>query len=186
MPEKLSLSLAGAEATMTVDDLHHLFDAPPADPLDGIFGDQSGFDLLLQQLKREKLPREPLRWTIVAPAEQAGPEMQDRVRAAVKACAATRMRALEVDRLLHRRELKQALRVGGLFLVVCLILSAVVDQLSGMPPFVQTLLRESLLIAGWVGLWHPLDLLLYAWWPLRYRRALLTYVAAAEVRLVAR
>lgn len=97
----------------------------------------------------------------------------------------TRLQDLECDRLLHRREMAQSLRIGGLFLAACLIVSALVDQLSGLPPFLQTLLRESLIIADWVGLWHPLDLLLYAWWPLGYRKAVLTYVRSADVRLVA-
>ena len=39
----------------------------------------------------------------------------------------------------------------------------------GLPSFSRKLLRESLVLAGWVGLWHPMELFLYAWWPDRER-----------------
>jgi hypothetical protein len=33
-----------------------------------------------------------------------------------------------------------------------------------------SLLRESLVIAGWVAMWRPMEIYLYEWWPLRRRR----------------
>jgi hypothetical protein len=29
--------------------------------------------------------------------------------------------------------------------------------------------RESLVIGGWVAMWHPLEVFLYDWWPIRSR-----------------
>jgi hypothetical protein len=28
-------------------------------------------------------------------------------------------------------------------------------------------LREGLIIAGWVAMWRPMEIFLYEWWPLR-------------------
>ena len=181
----VGLAVDGHAAELVLADLRYLFEAPPVDPLAGAVDGQSGFERLIGELKRHKLPHEPLQLAIRVPPEQAGAPMQDRAGAAWRAFIDAQMRSLDNDRCLHRRELAQSLRIGGLFLMVCLVLSALVDQLSMLPPFVQTLLRESLVIAGWVGLWHPLDLLLYAWWPLRYRTVLLRYVRAAGVTLTA-
>jgi hypothetical protein len=37
------------------------------------------------------------------------------------------------------------------------------------------ILRESLMIGGWVAMWRPLEIFLYDWWPVR-----------AEIRLLER
>jgi hypothetical protein len=43
--------------------------------------------------------------------------------------------------------------------------------------------RESLVIAGWVVMWHPLEVLLYGLWPVVRERRLLERLAAAEIEL---
>ena len=72
---------------------------------------------------------------------------------------------------LSRRELSQLFRTGRIslligltFLAVCLSVSeALVDQrIPG-----TRILAESLQIAGWVAMWHPMEVYLYGWWPLR-------------------
>ena len=45
-------------------------------------------------------------------------------------------------------------------------------------------LREGLLILGWVALWRPVEWVLFDTWEHRQRRAALQRLAAAEVRLV--
>ncbi|MFG1463885.1 hypothetical protein V5F77_13405, partial [Xanthobacter sp. DSM 24535] len=64
-----------------------------------------------------------------------------------------------------RLEGRCALRVGAIFLVICLALSTGLDKWLGSDSLLGYLFGEGLLIAGWVGLWHPLELLLYSWWP---------------------
>ena len=65
---------------------------------------------------------------------------------------------------------------------------------SGRPPkcrpmstenttYVQTRdLRESLIIVGWVVMWHPLEVLIYGGWPV-VRERLLQRLAAADVHV---
>lgn len=69
-----------------------------------------------------------------------------------------------------RTELQRELRIGRTSLVVgllfmgfCLELSSLLSNMSGtIPP----ILREGLLIIGWVAMWKPLDIFLYSWWPI--------------------
>jgi len=37
---------------------------------------------------------------------------------------------------------------------------------------VSALVRESMIIGGWVAMWRPLEIFLYDWWPIRAERRL--------------
>jgi len=70
-----------------------------------------------------------------------------------------------------RRELRQLFRAGRIsliigvsFLTICLMAAEVL--VSFRVPATRVL-RESLTIAGWVAMWHPMEVYLYGWWPLR-------------------
>lgn len=71
----------------------------------------------------------------------------------------------ELNRLL--REGRVALAIGLAFLGLCLVASEMMSQWG--TPLTARFLGEGLLIVGWVALWRPLEIFLYAWWPL-YRR----------------
>jgi hypothetical protein len=74
-----------------------------------------------------------------------------------------------------RRELGELFRHGRISLVIGLVflatLTGVAEALalatdgSGFAGIV----RESLVIGGWVAMWHPLEVFLYDWWPIRAR-----------------
>jgi hypothetical protein len=72
---------------------------------------------------------------------------------------------------LNQREFKQLLREGRLslfiglsFLTICLSGAQMATrfQIPG-----ANIIDASLTIAGWVAMWHPMDIYLYGWWPLR-------------------
>jgi len=70
---------------------------------------------------------------------------------------------------MNRRELKQLLRYGWISLVIATVflgLCVTVAQMVGpeMGRF-HPILREGLIILGWVAMWRPLDVYLYRWWP---------------------
>jgi hypothetical protein len=77
------------------------------------------------------------------------------------------------------RDGRFSLAVGLLLLVFC-IGAATLLPLGALGTF-GGIVRESLVIAGWVVMWHPLEVLLYGLWPMRRQRRLLTRLAAAEV-----
>lgn len=74
--------------------------------------------------------------------------------------------AMEFRRLM--REGRMSLMIGLAFLFACLLAQRYLLSREDDPLLV--LLRESLTIAGWVGMWQPVQIYLYDWWPLRRRR----------------
>src|SRR5687768_16531308 len=71
-----------------------------------------------------------------------------------------------------RRNLHQLLRRGLISLgigVAFLILVFVTAHITGLvrsEAGFGTLVRESMLILGWVAMWRPLEIFLYDWWPI--------------------
>ena len=64
----------------------------------------------------------------------------------------------------HVRRGRMILGVGLLVLVAFLTLAELSMSLPAGP--LRGILREGLVIIGWVALWRPLEVLLYDWWPL--------------------
>ena len=56
------------------------------------------------------------------------------------------------------------LGVGLTVLVVFLTLAELTMALGAGP--LREILREGLVIIGWVAMWRPLEVLLYDWWPI--------------------
>jgi hypothetical protein len=88
-----------------------------------------------------------------------------------------------------RRKLRQLFRVGrtslligvgflaGSLLLGDLIASVLRERRIG------ELLRESLVIGGWVAMWRPLEVFLYDWWPIRSEARLADRLSAMPVRI---
>ncbi len=75
-----------------------------------------------------------------------------------------------LNRLEFRRLLKEGwkrLLIGLVFLTACLTTSEALGRHT--PGTMLSLLRESLIIGGWVAMWRPMEIYLYEWWPLRRR-----------------
>jgi len=88
-----------------------------------------------------------------------------------------------------RRRLRQLFRLGrtSLFIgITCLAGSlllgdAIASALHGSRA--GELLRESLLIGGWVAMWRPMEVFLYDWWPIRSEARLFDRLTVMPVRL---
>lgn len=61
----------------------------------------------------------------------------------------------------------RSLLIGLFFLVACLVASEAIGRSE--PHTLLSVLRESLVIGGWVAMWRPLEIYLYEWWPVRRR-----------------
>jgi hypothetical protein len=110
---------------------------------------------------------------------------------AVSLAAENAIRAHFARRALHlRRQLRDLLRdgvvslvIGIAFLVVFFIIGQAVVRLLGSNPW-STLARESLLIGGWVAMWRPLEIFLYAWWPIVRERRLHEGLSRMRVQIM--
>jgi hypothetical protein len=90
----------------------------------------------------------------------------------------------------RRRALRPLLRRGWISLAIgltCMVALFVVGQFTRQlmgDGHLADLIRESLLIGGWVAMWRPLEILLYDWWPLVGERRLYERLSNMNVRIV--
>ena len=80
------------------------------------------------------------------------------------------------------RQGQTTLVIGLLFLVACHVVAEFVS--TRVDSTFATIVREGLLIGGWVAMWRPLEIFLYDWWPLRRRRRMYENMSQMEVRFV--
>lgn len=88
-----------------------------------------------------------------------------------------------------RQRLRQLFRVGRTSLVIgitylaasLLLGDVVAGALNGYR--VGDLVREGLLIGGWVAMWRPMEVFLYDWWPIRADARLFDRLSVMPVRI---
>jgi hypothetical protein len=86
-----------------------------------------------------------------------------------------------------RRELSKLFKVGRISLVIGLAFLGVAiaagETLAGLisKESYAWLVKESLVIGGWVALWRPLEIFLYDWWPLRAQAKLYDRLGRMQV-----
>jgi hypothetical protein len=132
----------------------------------------------------KELPRQkPLALRVHLDKPAVTPEMADALRDAVHSFYA-RCSTLTTQRL---RELfrvgRSALVIGLAFLAACLVASDRIGKAwpAGGP---ADIVRESLLIGGWVAMWRPLEIFLYEWVPILRDRRLFNRLSGMVVRIV--
>lgn len=87
----------------------------------------------------------------------------------------------ELRRLMRRGLISFA--IGLSFLAVLMVILTWTDMATTQSGYL-TVLRESMIILGWVAMWRPLEILLYDWWPLVGQRKQLRQLSRTKVRLV--
>ena len=72
---------------------------------------------------------------------------------------------------LNRREFRRLMRDGWISLIIGLcFLAACVTAAQVLTAHMgkwHPVMKEGLIIIGWVAMWSPLDIYLYRWWPIR-------------------
>ena len=86
----------------------------------------------------------------------------------------------------HDRQIRRHVRRSHLVLLMGLVVLGVflsLAELTAKLPagHVRQILREGLVIIGWVALWRPIELLLYDWWPLVQQRRVARRMVSAPV-----
>jgi len=130
---------------------------------------------------REFRPDRALRIEIHFDREPEDEEQRIQIREAVRRHFehAAELEGLKLRRM--AREGRSALLVGLLVLAACTMAATLVprDVLGAF----GSIVAESLIVAGWVAMWRPLEILLYELWPIRRERRLFQRLASAEVAL---
>jgi hypothetical protein len=93
-------------------------------------------------------------------------------------------RAQEFRRRLRQlfRRGRTSLLIGVTFLAMSLLLGDLIARMLGEGRLGEVL-RESLLIGGWVAMWRPMEIFLYDWWPVRAEARLSDRLTAMPVRI---
>jgi hypothetical protein len=159
--------------------LDELFGDPAFDPLGGRIEETPGLERLANELR--PLKRGPVSTRIVLPASERSPDLEARCRSALQAVLDRRIERNRNDARSLRHEGYATLWRGLVFLAVCLLGSRLMGEVDLLPGFIERFIDEGLVIAGWVALWYPLDVLLYQRWPLARERRL--YETLREMRL---
>ena len=89
----------------------------------------------------------------------------------------------QVERRLreHLRRGQLTLGVGLTVLVVFLTLAQLAASQTAGP--LSEILREGLVITGWVAMWRPIEILLYDWWPMVDERRQVRRILDAPVSI---
>jgi hypothetical protein len=86
--------------------------------------------------------------------------------------------------------LRRLFRIGRISLVIGLgfVLLAIVvgESIAGMVGSGRyaNVVQESLVIVGWVALWHPMGIFLYDWWPIRAEAKLFDRLGEMDVKVL--
>jgi hypothetical protein len=175
-----------AELVLPLAEIAQLFNAPRIDPFSrsppqvlGI----SGVDYLLALLHMDKKRQRARRLSIELPPEKTTAALAEQTT-----CALHRLAEWRIEQ--QRRELRDTYRSGwkaaGIAVVIlatCLALSSLFtsDLTEGMRPLIRKTFEYGFEIVGWVILWHPIDVLVFAPLAIRARIASLQTLAAVEV-----
>ncbi len=78
---------------------------------------------------------------------------------------------------------RATLVIGVPILAAALITGEMLAQTMGMRPL-PGIVRESLIIGGWVAMWRPMEIFLYDWWPIRDQRRMFERLERMTVQVV--
>lgn len=165
---------------VVLDQVEDLFTATSFAPLEGRFEPRSGMEQVLDQVALHRLhPAQPLqlKLTVRRPTEVS----DDAIRTAIRGYC----EAVIVDRQLDLKRIQRigrnALLLGLGFLAACMALSTAANAASFLPEFIRRLFGEGLVIAGWVGLWRPIEVMLFDTRPPQHDIRLHRAIARAEI-----
>ena len=92
----------------------------------------------------------------------------------------SQMAGWELRQLLRRG--RKSLVIGLCFLGLSVIGSDLIARWLELAPLAQVL-RQSLVIGGWVAMWGPMEIFLYEWWPIRDQRRLFNRLSQLDVQI---
>ncbi len=166
---------------MRVDRLDQLFDAGPFRHGDRAPRVEAALDEAYAVVRHSDR-RAGVRLRIEAPEHDDSVD-PDRVGSAVATYCALRAAAVDREHRAATRDGRSALLVGLIILAVGLLVSQAIHRTS-LPEELTTVLADGLfLVVAWVGLWYPIDTLLYTRREIRHRAEAWHRLGAADLDL---
>lgn len=173
------------DITLKLDRIKHLFQEPEFDPFVAQQDYSSGLDQIINELKPTSLSCK-VRTTILLPEEGLADNLEQLTTEALQRYCTAKIEHITQDLASLRGQGIRALQRGLLFLALCLLLSSLFDGLENFPGLIRRFLSEGFLIAGWVSLWHPIELLLYEWGPYWRQKRIYKLIQDMELKVTAK
>jgi hypothetical protein len=152
------------EVTVKVANVRDLFRDHEFDPFEddvesvGSIAQMAQLPHLVEKLRELKL-------RVLVPAASFTPQTEGDVRRALRRYSAHMIAEARRKLAAMRWVGVRSFLVGLIFFGISLAASNAVGRMLFIPEGLRTLASESLIVAGWVVIWQPLDTLVQGWWP---------------------
>src|ERR1700683_1151223 len=171
---ELTLEFGEADEFFAVSDPNVAAGRPPLPP---------GIDQIREKLDAHSLP-EALATVIVLPRAQVNPGLSAEISRAVERYCVMGICKAENEIRMLRREGVKTLLIGLSLFVVCGMRAEPVVR-TDLPSPVRDFLGEDglFVVVGWVGLWYPIETLLYSQRPYRQEIAVLKLIHRMQIEI---
>lgn len=169
------------ELRVVLRDPNELFDYGPPNVMEGNPGSYPGIDRIRNELSSGS--RRPLRLAILLPRQKITPQTERGIREAVASYCDAGIRRAEHELSAAQRDGWQTMLFGVIVLAAGLALSTLFTD-SNWPQSIRVFFGDGIfLVIAWVGLWYPLDTLIYAGRPYRVERKLLAAIRELDIAI---
>lgn len=169
------------ELTVAIGHPEELFEPSPGEVADGRPPGDPGIERIRRALLESSSLRTPAAVTIELPAGQLTPGLERGIRQAVRRYCDDGLAHAREELRAIRRDGMQTLVLGAVMLAAFLVVSEAILR-SKAPREIRDFFGNGLfLVAAWVGMWYPLDTLIYSGRPHRLERRLLHALRSAEI-----
>ena len=128
---------------------------------------------------------EKTRLRVLLPAAEVSSQTQTRVERAIARYCSHKIAEARLQMAEWRHGALSAFLWGLAFFALSLLLTAGVQHSGFLPDAVRTLAVETLVIAGWVILWQPMDTLILGWLPIRQKERTYRTIASMPTTIEA-
>ena len=176
------------DLVVKVAKVQDLFVAPDTDPLAQNEGEVMGEPALLRVVRRllaARKMREGQKLVVVLPADKYGPNLSERVRAALMRYCALKLEDNDAQLQVLRRQAGRLLLRGLLILVVCVGLSSLFrgEMITFLPPLIKNALGEGFNVIGWVMLWRPVEAYFFDPLPLHTSNTVHRFLSSLSIEI---
>jgi hypothetical protein len=149
--------------TLHIKDIRQLFEESAFDPFAEQSDYLSGFERIFKDI-RQKQPKGEILATISLPTDRISDDIERICAAAFRRTCDVHIEQIDDELASIRWEGTRSLWVGLVVWAACLFLALFFAELEKFPEFPRLFLSDGFIIAGWVALWYPVEIILYEWW----------------------
>lgn len=162
--------------------LRDLYETPEFNPFVSSSEHLSGIDRISGEVRRNR-PKGAVRATIYLPADRYAADLEPACQAAFRRICDLRIEQIDDELALIRQELWRSIVIGLLIWAGGLFLGLFFYSLEGLSVFFRYFVSDGLIIAGSVGLWYPVELILYEWWEQKREKKVYERMKNIEIRV---